>query len=117
MTENLSLIFSTLKKRAKMELICRILKQHPLQTREYNNKRTGQKETFVSVGLNLASGTDTLYAEITGDNARRISTDNTQYAPDYYYKVSLSAQAESWTDQQGQQRNGTRLYIKSIAVL
>ena len=43
-----------------MELICRILKQHPLQTREYTNKRTGEKETFAAVGLNLASGTDTL---------------------------------------------------------
>ncbi len=117
MTENLSLIFSTLKKRAKMELICRILKQHPLQTREYNNKRTGQKETFVSVGLNLASGTDTLYAEVTGDRARRIETDGVKYSQDYYYKVNLSARAERWQDQQGQPRNGTRLYVNSIAVL
>ena len=100
-----------------MELICRILKQHPLQTREYTNERTGQKETFVSVGLNLASGTDTLYAEVTGDRARRIETDGVKYSQDYYYKVNLSARAERWQDQQGQPRNGTRLYVNSIAVL
>ena len=95
-----------------MELICRILKQHPLQTRQYTD-RNGQPQTFTSVGLNLASGTDTLYAEITGEQAVKCAT----MSQDYYYKVDLSARAETWTDQQGQERNGTRLYVNRIATL
>ncbi len=95
-----------------MELICRIVKQHPLQTRQYTD-RNGMLQTFTSVGLNLASGTDTLFAEITGEDAVRCG----QMSDQYFYKVDLSARAEAWTDKDGNQRNGTRLYVNRIAIL
>ena len=99
-----------------MEIICRIIKQHPLQQRSYTD-RNGQQQTFVGVGLSLASGTDTLYAEITGDQARRVATDGITYSQDFYYKADLSAKAEKWTAKDGQERYGTRMYINKIAVL
>lgn len=95
-----------------MELICRILKQHPLQTRQYND-RNGQPQTFTAVGLNLASGTDTFYAEITGEQAVKCAT----MSQDHYYKADLSARAETWQDKNGEERNGTRLYVNRISIL
>jgi hypothetical protein len=95
-----------------MELICRILKQHPLQTRQYTD-RNGQPQSFTAMGFNLASGTDTFFAELTGEQATKCG----QCDEKCFYKVDLSARAEAWTDQQGNVRNGTRLYINRIAVL
>ncbi len=95
-----------------MELICRILKQHPLQSRQYTD-RQGQPQVFTAMGLNLASGPDTFYAELTGEQATRCG----QLNSDYYYKADLSARAETWQDSQGQERNGTRLYVNRITIL
>jgi hypothetical protein len=51
-----------------MEIICRILQQHPLSSTEYTD-RQGQQKTFNAIGFELASGADTIYAELTGDQA------------------------------------------------
>ena len=51
-----------------MEIICRILQQHPLSSIEYTD-RQGQQKTFHAIGFELASGADTIYAELTGDQA------------------------------------------------
>gem|GEM_PF-7098326 len=99
-------------------MICRILKQLPLQQREFANKRTGAMETFSTIGFVLASGADTFFAELTGDKALRLnSQQQQQFDTNYYYRVSLSAHAEEWNTQDGEVRHGTRLYINSIAVL
>ena len=44
-----------------MELICRIIEQHPLQQRQYTDRK-GQPQVFTSMGFTLASGTDTTRA-------------------------------------------------------
>ena len=95
-----------------MELICRIIKQYPLQQRQYTDK-TGQPQTFTSVGFELASGTDTLFAELTGEQAVKCGTHDTAY----YYKADLSSRSEAWTDAQGAERHATRMYINKISVL
>ena len=98
-----------------MELICRIIEQHPLQQRQYTD-RQGQPQVFTSMGFTLASGTDTLYAELTGEDAMA-QAGQQPASKDYYYKLNLSARAESWDAQDGSRRHGTRIYINKLSVL
>ena len=102
----------TIKEQENMELICRIIEQHPLQKRDYTD-RNGQPQTFNSVGFVLANGVDTLYAELTGEQAVNLGT----YATDCYYKAELSLRTDRWTDQQGCTRYGTRAYINRLSIL
>ncbi len=95
-----------------MELICRILKQHPLQTRQYTD-RNGQPQSITTMGFSLVSGADTLYAELTDEKAVKCGTCD----PTFFYKVDLSMRAEQWNDNQGNTRYSTRLYINRIAML
>jgi hypothetical protein len=95
-----------------MEVITRILEQHPLQTREYTD-RNGQKQQFTAMGFVLASGADTLFAEMTGEQAVKQGKLDTSY----YYKADLSMRSDNYTTERGEQRHGTRIYLNRIAVL
>ena len=53
-----------------MELICRILEQHPLRNSEYTDDK-GQKRNINSKTFRLQSGPDIFYAEMTGEQATR----------------------------------------------
>ena len=53
-----------------MEIICRIVQQHPLRSQQYTDRRSGEQKTMNSIGFELASGPDTLYAESTATRAR-----------------------------------------------
>ena len=95
-----------------MELICKISQQYPLQTRDYTD-RNGNPQTFKAVGFELASGADSFYVELTGDAASSCGL----FSKTDYYKVDLSARAETWIDNNGQDRHATRFYINRIAKL
>ena len=88
-----------------MELICRLLQQHPLRARHYTD-RQGHQQTFNSLGLTLASGSDTLYAELTGDAALRQSQEP-PISRDHYLLAKLTARADSFDTQQGDTVNHT----------
>ena len=98
-----------------MEIICRIIEQHPLQQKQYTD-RQGQPQVFIGMGFTLASGSDTLYAELTGEEAMK-QAGMPPASKDYYYKLTLSSRIDSWDAQDGTKRHGTRLYINKIAVL
>ena len=95
-----------------MEIICRIAEQHALQEREYTTQQ-GQVEKFASMGFLLQSGSETVYAEMVQEQARKQGT----LSKDYYYKATLQLQARPWTDQQGQQRHENRITLTKIALL
>ena len=52
-----------------MEKLVMIREQLPLQERNYTD-RNGQPQVFASVGFVLTDGTDTFYAELTGDSKK-----------------------------------------------
>lgn len=95
-----------------MEIICRIVEQGALTQRRYTD-RQGQEQTFTSMPFVLASGTDTLYAELTGEAAAKQGP----ASKDYYYKADLQLRADRYTTQQGEERQSTRIYINRIAPL
>ncbi len=95
-----------------MELICRIIEQGALQEREYTTQQ-GTREKFASMGFLLQSGSDTLYAELVQEQARKQAA----LSKDYYYKVQLQTQHRPWNDQQGQLRHENRVTLTKIAVL
>ena len=95
-----------------MEIICRIQMQGALQEREYQTQQ-GTQEKFASMPFVLATGGETVYAEMVQEQARRQGVLST----DYYYKATLQFNARSWKDQQGQQRWENRVTLTKIAVL
>ena len=95
-----------------MEIICRIAEQSALQEREYTTQQ-GTTERFASMGFILQSGSESIYAEMVQEQARRQG----MLSKDFYYKASLQLSARPWTDQQGQQRWENRITITKIATL
>lgn len=95
-----------------MEIICRITDQQALTEREYTTQQ-GTTEKFASMGFVLQAGSETLYAELVQEQARKQGT----LSKDFYYKATLSLQARPWTDQRGQQRYENRITLTRIAVL
>ena len=96
-----------------MEIICRIVKQLHLQEREFDNRQTGQREKFATMGFVLQSGSDRLYAEMVQEQARRQAT--LDY--NYLYKACLKPGVHTWTDQGGQERYETRVVLQSITLM
>ena len=100
-----------------MEIICRILQQYPLSSTEYTD-RQGQQKTFNAIGFELASGADTIYAELTGDQALRLASSSTPTLSDkFFYKAELTSRADSYQTQDGEVRRQTRIYINRITLL
>ena len=95
-----------------MEIICRITDQQALTEREYTTQQ-GSVEKFATMGFVLQAGSETLYAEMVQEQARKQGT----LSKDFYYKATLRVQARPWTDQQGQQRWENRITLAQIAVL
>jgi len=96
-----------------MELIVRIVKQEALQEREFDNKRTGQREKFATMGFVLQHGSETFYAEMLQEQARKQGV----LDPNYYYVANISLEARSWNDQQAVEHFETRVRINKIALL
>ena len=95
-----------------MELICRIQEQGALQEREYTTQQ-GTVEKFASMGFLLQSGSESVYAEMVQEQARRQGV----LSKDYYYKATIAATTREWKDQQGQTHYENRLTLTKIAVL
>jgi len=101
-----------------MEIICRIVQQHPLRSQQYTDRRTGEQKTMNSIGFELASGPDTLYAELTGDAALRLaSSQQPLLSADHYYKADLSSRIDAYQSQAGDTIRQTRLYVNRITIL
>ena len=94
-----------------MEIICRVIEQHPLQEREYT--RNGIPGKFASMGFLLQSGDDQLYCEMVQESARQQGT----LSKDFYYKATLNARVRDWTDSNHQTRHEQGLTLVKIAVL
>ena len=94
-----------------MEALVRIIQQNPLTTREYTDKKTGEKKVINSVSMKLTNGTDTFLGEITGERAVSCP----QYNPNYYYRVQCSMVVREWNSQStGETMQATTIYIDKI---
>ena len=94
-----------------MEALVRIIQQNPLTTREYTDKKTGEKKVINSVSMKLTNGTDTFLGEITGERAVSCP----QYSPNYYYRVQCSMVVREWNSQTtGEPMQATTIYIDKI---
>ncbi|MDO4497963.1 MAG: hypothetical protein Q4B58_09085 [Bacteroidales bacterium] len=65
-----------------MEKTVQILKQYPLQERQYTD-RNGTPQVFASRGFEMTDGIDTFYAEAVGDFARSLM----ELDPSVYHRL------------------------------
>ena len=96
-----------------MEIIVTIVDQQALQEREYDNKNTGQREKFATMGFLLRHADCTFFCEMVQEQARR----QTVLDRNYYYVATVQAQARPWQDQQGATRYENRLTLTKLAPL
>ena len=97
-----------------MEALVRIIQQNPLTTREYTDKKTGEKKVINSVSLKLTNGTDTFLGEITGERAVSCP----QYNTNYFYRVNCTMTVREWNSQQtGEAMQATTIYIDKISAV
>ena len=96
-----------------MQIICRIQEQLPLQEREYDNRQTGQREKFASMGFKLACGDESFYAEMVQEQARK----QPQLDKQYYHVANVRLRERSWQDTSGQIHHQTDVQLLSIAPL
>jgi hypothetical protein len=97
-----------------MEKIVRIMNQSGLQTREYVDRKTGDKRVINTVLLKLADGTDTFLGEITGERAVNCP----KYDPQHLYKVQCSMVVREWNSQQtGEAMQATTIYVDRINMI
>ena len=97
-----------------MEKIVRIMNQSGLQTREYVDRKTGDKRVINTVLLKLADGTDTFLGEITGEKAVNCP----KYDPQHLYKVQCSMVVREWNSQQtGEAMQATTIYVDRINMI
>jgi hypothetical protein len=99
------------KKEKDMELICRIVDQGALTTRQF--VRNGQQQSITTMPFVLASGTDQFFCEMTNEEACACGPCD----KNYYYKVSLSSRVSSFNTKDGGEGKVTRLYINKLSVL
>ncbi len=97
-----------------MEAIVRILNQSGLMTRQYTDKKTGEKKKINFVTLKLTDGLNTFLGEITGERAVNCP----KYDPQYLYRVQCSMLVRDWTSQQtGEAMQATTIYLDRINML
>ena len=97
-----------------MEKIVRIMNQSGLQTREYVDRKTGDKRVINTVLLKLGDGTDTFLGEITGERAVNCP----KYDPQHLYKVQCSMVVREWNSQQtGEAMQATTIYVDRINMI
>ena len=93
-----------------MEKIMTIQRVMPVNERQYNDKN-GAQQNFVSRGLLLTDGIDTMYAEIVGDNARR-----TDLKDGLTCNFSMSVTCRRWEDKNHQERYSNDITIHRIGL-
>ncbi len=93
-----------------MEKIMTIQHIMPVTERQYTDKY-GQLQNFVSRGLLLSDGIDSLYAEITGENARR-----TDLKEGLTCNFSFGIMSRRWEDKNHQERYSNDITIYRIGL-
>ena len=94
-----------------MEKTVRILSQSGLMTREYTDKKNGEKRTINSVMFKFTDGIDTFLGEITGERAVNCP----KYDPQYLYQIQCSMVVRDWTSSQtGEALQATTIYVDKI---
>ena len=93
-----------------MEKIMTIQQVMPVNEREYTD-RSGQLQKFVSRGLLLSDGVDRMYAELTGEGARR-----TDLAAGQTCTVQMACNARRWEDKNHDERYSNDITIIRIGV-
>lgn len=97
-----------------MEKTVRILNQSGLNTRQYQDKKSGEQKIINSVTLKLTDGIDTFLGEITGERAVNCP----RYDPQYFYKVQCSMVVREWSSQQtGEAMQATTIYVDKINMM
>ena len=97
-----------------MEKTVRILQQSGLNTREFMDKKSGEKRVMNSVLLKLTDGLNTFLGEITGERAVNCP----KYDPQYLYKVQCSMVVREWNSQQtGEAMQATTIYVDKINMM
>lgn len=94
-----------------MELAVRIIHQGALEERDYNNERTGQTEKFACMPFVLRHGSDTIYAEMIQETARKQGT----LDPNHLYIAYLSTWAKPWSN--NNERYENRFTLNRIVAL
>ena len=95
-----------------MEIICRIVEQGACTTTSFKD-RQGKDQTKTFMPFVLASGADTIYAELTGEAATKCGPKS----KDYYYKAELSLYAATSKTKDGEEFQKTICYLNRITVL
>lgn len=96
-------------------MLVTIKKSFPMVEREYENKRTGQKDVFRSKAYLLSDGLNTWYAEAIGNQAQFLEKnplDESQWC-----QADLSFSVREYTDKDGVVRNNNEVTIQRIATL
>lgn len=93
-----------------MEKLLTIQQILPVNEREYVD-RLGQKNIFVSRGLIVTDGVDSIYAELIGDNARR-----TDIAEGVTAMMQMVCTARKWEDKNHNARYSNEITINKIGL-
>ena len=94
-----------------METICRIIKQHPLEKREYPD-RDGVVQTVKSVKVDLQSGAATYQAEATGQLAERLAEHPLNAS--LYHLACLKMRLDHVKTREGREFDVTRIMLTTI---
>lgn len=83
--------------------------------REYQNKKTGQKDVFRSKGYILSDGLNSWYAEAIGNQAQLLEKNPLDESQ--WIQADLSFSVREYTDKDGVVRNNNEVTIQRIATL
>lgn len=92
-----------------MEKLVFIVKQFPLEEREYTTAN-GERKVMASKGFVFTDGLDIFFAELTGNQARECG----ELDMEQLYNVQLELRCSRWETQDHREVYQTRVYINRI---
>lgn len=90
----------------------RVVAQHPLQEREFSNQQ-GSTERFASMGFELRRGSDTIYAEMVQETARKQGPVD----KNSLFVAEVQFQVRPWKDQKQQERFENRVILTKLSAV
>lgn len=96
-------------------MLVTIKKSFPMVEREYENKRTGQKDVFRSKGYILSDGLNQWYAEVIGNQAQFLEKNPLDESQ--WIQADISFSVREYSDTNGVVRNSNEVTIQRIATL
>lgn len=96
-------------------MLVTIKKTFPLVEREYDNRRTGQKDVFRSKAYILSDGLNSWYAEAIGTLAQTLEKNPLDEGQ--FISAELTFSVREYTDKDGVVRNNNEVTITRIAQL